>query len=96
MTRRRHDKLESLKFQASDNLADMAASCRMLNISPKLPPPRDIQTFFSISLEFHTKTRDIEIRTSADRSDWTVAPDSRVWEKRAHVGLKAFRPAQEP
>ena len=68
----------------------------MLNISPKLPPPRDIQTFFSISLEFHTKTRDIEIRISADRSDWTVAPDSRVWEKRAHVGLKAFRPAQEP
>lgn len=64
----------------------------MLNISPKLPPPRDIQTFFSISLEFHTKTRDIEIRTSADRSDWTVAPDSRVREKRVRVGRKLSGP----
>lgn len=66
----------------------------MLNISPKLPPTRDIQTLFSISLEFHTKTRDIEIRISTDRSDWTVAPDSRVREKRVRVGRKAFRPAQ--
>lgn len=63
----------------------------MLNISPKLPPTRDIRTFFSISLEFHTKTRDIEIRISADRSDWTVAPDSRVREKHVHVRSKSFQ-----
>ena len=60
----------------------------MLNISPKLPPARDIQTFFSISFEFHTKTQDIEIRISADRSDWTVAPDSRVRERSASTSVE--------